>query len=767
MIRDWSITQKIRVLTVSAVVLGLAVAAGALAWHESYAMRQARVDQLLSVGRTLAHNCSDALASQDATAADQLLTALESTPAVLQAHLVGRDGKLLAEFGGEKREESADSRTLHPLTTKEQYEFLDNGRVLVAIPVRDSSGTDNHHGTLTLIADAPGLASSSQSGFVIITGALALALLVSCLPLLILHRAISQPILKLAETATAISDNEDYSIRLRRESQDEIGIMYRAFNRLLDQVQQSELEIRQTQNELIEAKEEAVFANRAKSDFLANMSHEIRSPLTGILGFTDLLLAEQTAPVERRTEYLQTIRHSGNHLLNLINDVLDLSKIESGKLVPECVVCQPHQIISEVVSLLRAKAVEKDLSLDYHWTTRVPVTIETDPGRLRQLMMNLIGNAIKFTRSGGVEVTAAVRCDDDSESRPLLHIDVADSGVGIAYEKVDEIFEPFVQADASVTRRFGGTGLGLAICQQFAVMLGGDLAVTSEVGSGTTFHLSIDPGDLDTVEFVRADAADAMLVTEEVPETDPANLDGARILLVEDGETNRRYISLALTRAGATVDAAENGQVGVDKAMTDPYDLILMDMQMPVMDGFTATRMLRDVGFRAPIVALTANAMTGDREKCIAAGCTDFLTKPIHYEQLIAAIALQISDQLEGRQSGSKAHAASQAVCSRLPCEEDLEFQEIVEEFVVALRDKLSLIEQALTSNDLSEVAFLAHWLKGSGGTAGFSEFTAPATELEKAARDRDRLRSCQHFESIREVASRISLPWKKVAPVA
>jgi CheY-like chemotaxis protein len=377
--------------------------------------------------------------------------------------------------------------------------------------------------------------------------------------------------------------------------------------------------------------------------------------------------------------------------------------------------------------------------------------------------MNLLSNAIKFTRSGEISVVASIRRADESELRPMLHVDVSDSGVGIRDDKIEEIFEPFVQVDASVTRRVGGTGLGLAISRRIAVMLGGDLTVTSTLGEGTTFHLAIDPGDLDGVEFVSADDARSFVTPESSTADAPEKLGPVNILLVEDGDTNRRYVSLALERSGAKVDTAENGRFGVDLALARDYDLVLMDMQMPVMDGFTATRLLRESGYTRPIVALTANAMTGDREKCMAAGCTEFLTKPIHYDELLAALSLQLKNESTTQLPAVPTAAATTEgdVVSRLPCEDDPEFQEIVSEFVRTLHQKLAVMEAALQSNDLQEVALLAHWLKGSGGTAGFHEFTEPAAELEQAARGRLHGRCVRKMEAICSIANRIVLPWQ------
>ncbi len=394
-------------------------------------------------------------------------------------------------------------------------------------------------------------------------------------------------------------------------------------------------ERRQAAEALKHAKDAAEAANQAKSTFLAHMSHEIRTPLNGILGFTDVLRRlGPDASAEERDEYLETIHRSGRHLLGVINDVLDLSKVEAGQMDCDPVRCAPHGIIADAISILRVRAVEKGIDLAYRWDGRVPETIVTDPARFRQLLMNLVGNAIKFTEQGRVEVTARFENVGDA---PRLAVDVHDTGIGIAPEHLESIFEPFVQADGSITRRFGGTGLGLTISRQIAERLGGSLNVSSQLGRGSQFAVKIAVGPMVGVRMLDAPLEDI----HETPESTskPARVDGASILLVEDGTTNRKLIDLVLRRAGARVTMAENGQIGLNLGRQQKFDLILMDMQMPVMDGYQATAELRRMGVTVPILALTANSMKGDEERCLAAGCSGFLSKPIDGDRLLQGVA--------------------------------------------------------------------------------------------------------------------------------
>jgi two-component system CheB/CheR fusion protein len=430
---------------------------------------------------------------------------------------------------------------------------------------------------------------------------------------------------------------------------------------------------------LEEARVRAESATRAKSEFLANTSHEIRTPLTSIIGFAEVLeedLGAFHAEPEVRAR-AQTIRRQGEHLLGVINDILDISKIEAGKLQIEPASVSPSAVVAEVLSLMQVRCRAGQLELDAVYETTVPETIVTDPTRLRQVLVNLVGNAIKFTPRGRVRI--AVRLDEPGPGPRLLRFAVSDTGIGMTPEQVSRLFRPFEQADASMARRYGGTGLGLPISKRLAEMLGGRVEVRSEPGVGSVFTASIDPGPLDGVRLVAGGQQTAPRQADAAP-TPRIDLTGVRVLLAEDGPDNQRLIRHVLERAGASVRIVDNGRQAVDAmiAVADdprsdsppragplplieppPFDVILMDMQMPEVDGYAATAILRRLGCDTPVIALTAHAMAHDRQRCLECGCDDYQSKPIDRVALLASVhAASVGAERRARPPGVQAAQA-------------------------------------------------------------------------------------------------------------
>jgi len=401
------------------------------------------------------------------------------------------------------------------------------------------------------------------------------------------------------------------------------------------------------QHKIAMAQASAEDASRAKSEFLANMSHEIRTPMTAILGFAEILDRDEDLDQAIAREAVGIIRRNGEHLLSVVNDILDFSKIEAGKMNAERGEVDLFTVVDQVISLMRVRADAKGLELAVRFTGPIPERIQTDPVRLRQILTNLIANAIKFTESGSVTVN--LHCESDLE-RPLIVCDVIDTGIGMTadQQRTTLEFNAFSQTDSSPARRVGSTGLGLRISRALIDLLGGTLSLESAPGAGSTFTFTIDPGPLDGIRMVEdhKDRGASVGAPRPLrnPDSEMPRLAGVRVLLVEDGIDNQRLIRFQLERAGAEVCVAENGLVALEligehPAKPSTFDIVLMDMQMPEMDGYDATRELRRRGHTIPVIAVTAHAMDGERGRCLEVGCSDYISKPVNRELLIARCA--------------------------------------------------------------------------------------------------------------------------------
>ena len=492
-------------------------------------------------------------------------------------------------------------------------------------------------------------------------------------------------------------------------------------------------------------------ANVAKSEFLANMSHEIRTPMTAILGFADLLAAPDVSP-EVRHEYLEAIQRNGRALTALIDSILDLSKIESDKIDVQRVSTAIADVITDVVAAARAQAEQKGLSLEVAHESLLPRRVQTDPLRLRQILVNVVSNAVKFTEQGGVRI--AVGCAGEG-GRLRVRFRVSDTGVGIAPAALGRLFEPFTQADGSTTRRYGGTGLGLAISRRLARLLGGDIEVQSEPGRGSTFTVTIDGGPAQAPDWSEPATPAALKPVEpKIPDLH-AKLAG-RVLLAEDAPDVQRLVGELLGQLGLEVDLADSGRSACALAEASlargrPYDLILMDIQMPQMDGFEAVRRLRDAGWRGRIVAMTAYAMLGDREKCLAAGCDDYLPKPFTVQKLRAAVERNLPHAGSagavlpaGAEGSPAAGEAREAATIPSGSSSDLLAGGLLDagagarllgRFLDELPGRCQRVAAALASRELGELAEAAHQLKGAAGLYGFVDMADAAEALCQAAR--------------------------------
>lgn len=527
----------------------------------------------------------------------------------------------------------------------------------------------------------------------------------------------------------------------------------------------------QIEQRIIEASDAAKASSMAKSEFLANMSHEIRTPLNGILGFTDMLLRDDERTTEAdRDEWLGVIQSSGKHLLQLINNILDLSKVESGEIDLEMVPCDPMNTLADLASVMRIHATDKMIKLNIESSGRLPKSIITDPTRFRQILTNLVGNAIKFTESGSV--TMRTRLKETGADEMSLIIEIVDTGMGIPDGKLESIFEPFSQADSSITRNFGGTGLGLTISRNLAMAMGGTLCVSSIEGVGSTFVISLPVGKASEIEF--QDGFQSESIRGERPKANKKSADNrldGHVLLVDDGQTNRQLIRLILKRAGAKVTTANDGQEGFDLATKTNFDLILMDMQMPIMDGYTASTKLREHGVTTPIIALTASAMTRDRERCLKAGCSDYLTKPVDIEELIDHAEQWMKNPNGLTQSVDETDATqgslenSPALVSTLPMD-DPELREIVLSYIQTLPQQIADIEKAHDNKNFTHLSKILHKLIGSGGMVGLDPLTHAAVELEECVIAQEFEQISQAIAQLRQITARVEQGARELPPI-
>jgi signal transduction histidine kinase len=384
--------------------------------------------------------------------------------------------------------------------------------------------------------------------------------------------------------------------------------------------------------ELTQAKQAAECANRAKSEFLANMSHEIRTPLGAVLGFADLITNTNVTADERKS-FTSAIQRNGELLTNIISDILDLSKVEVGKLNVERKETKLKEVLNDVMTILGRTAHEKQVALVLSFDNSVPWMISTDHLRLRQVLLNIVGNAIKFTERGSVKLDIKLAKDESGKS--LLKFNITDSGKGISEEQAKNLFKPFSQADSSIVRKFGGTGLGLVLSRHLCHLLGGDLVLTeSTPGKGSVFTVTVDPNPYEIHDRI-SEATAEKKSSSEMPNI---RLDGNRILLVDDSPDNQFFISKVLKIAGAEVDIADNGSEALQKAKFGNYQVCLMDIQMPVMDGYEAASEMKKMKCGFPIIALTAHALKEVRQQCIESGFSDYISKPINRNELIEHI---------------------------------------------------------------------------------------------------------------------------------
>jgi signal transduction histidine kinase/DNA-binding response OmpR family regulator len=744
-LRDLPIRRKLMLMNTIVSGVALIVACSGFAAYDYITFRHHMVTEWMASADLIGSSCTAALSFGDHDAARESLSCIRDKPGFVDACIADAQGNCFATYS------RAGAGTSYSMLERpaNSFEFLPDALIVSRTIQLDGKSI----GTIRICSDLSQLTHRLRGYAFALVFVFAAGLCVSLVMVSRLQRIITSPILSLTNTARAISQDKNYSARAVKLSNDELGTLIDCFNGMLEQIQQRDVELNLHKDHLEElvnsrtvelsaARDRAEEANRAKSNFLANMSHEIRTPMTAILGYADLMLSP-VQTMSDRFNALQVVRRNARHLMDLINDILDISKIEAEKMTIEKIPCDIARIAAEVASMLRPRAMEKQLPLRVEFDGPIPETVLTDPLRLKQVLTNLTGNAIKFTDKG--EVCIRVRVELVPGGNRAV-FDISDTGIGLSEQQVSKLFKPFVQADESMTRKYGGTGLGLVISKKFAAYMGGDIAVASEQGKGSTFTFWVDTGPLHAVSM-RYGVTEAMLAPASVDAGSDAIRLRGRILLAEDGIDNQQLLMLHLSQAGAEVVLAENGRIALNRARSEKFDVILMDMQMPELDGYAATSELRRLGFTLPIIALTAHAMSGDRAKCISAGCTDYLTKPIDNELLLRTVAsymhLVRSDQADIQLTAepveqrspepSSISAESTGPVNRRRESVSVAMQKAVAGFVSRLPERVSSLLALSDTGDIEELRRLVHQLKGSGTGYGFPQITQNAARAEAA----------------------------------
>ena len=636
-----SLKYKLQSIMMATVGAALLMVCGLMFLSEVSNRRSDVREKLEILAQMIGQNSVAALSFGDEDSAHNLLQSLETQPGIVAAGLYTVDGRLFTNY-----QRLGDEVAVPPRAGHAGFE-LSNGRLVFWQPVIWNGQT---LGTVYLQPDMAKLGERLRHSLWMILLVFAASSAVAYLIAARLQRLISDPIVHLAQTAKAVTMLKNYGIRAQMSTNGEIGMLIAGFNEMLSEIQNRDrilqrhsesleeqvsartAELRKLNEELTGAKEKAESGSRAKSEFLANMSHEIRTPMNGILGMIEVMLDAGTLP--EQAESLLIVKNSAEALLAIINDILDFSKIEAGKLDVDLIPFAVRECVADTVRLLSVRAGQKGLQLVCDIHPEVPDRIHGDPLRLRQVLLNLLGNAVKFTDFGNVSVEiSAVPRDDGRE----LEFAVRDTGMGIPKEKQDTIFQAFAQADGSMTRRFSGTGLGLTISSRLVEMMGGRIWVESRPGQGSCFRFTVP--------------ATEPAFGETAPVESPADTPIAagsgcahslRVLVAEDHPVNQQIVVRMLENYRHCPVLACNGREALEALTRGPFDLILMDVQMPIMNGLETAQAIRRTergsGRHIPIIAMTAHAMKGDRELCLQSGMDGYLSKPVRIRELLGAL---------------------------------------------------------------------------------------------------------------------------------